>query len=147
MKFIMIDAFKGASGKICGHSDMGATYNARTGKTYSHKLCNPRDLNALPYSEKEQSQHAAFKTRATVVSATIKSLTDEQRKALINLRNARKLYSFRQLIESIYDKDTNTVPQDALTDLLAQARTSTTVTPSGGNTGGGNDDNGDDNSF
>lgn len=134
----MIDAFKGASGKICGHSDMGATYNERTGQTYSHKLCNKRDLDALPYSEKETSLHEAFKTRTSVISATIKSLTDDQRKALILLRNERKLYSFRQLIEGIYDKTTNTVPQAALADLLAQAkRNAATSAPGGGSTGGG----------
>ena len=93
MKFIMIDAFKGASGKLCGHSDMGATfigrtnilpaemkngslgrhsdmgvtYVSRTGATYSHKLCNKRNLAAMPYSEKELSQQSTFKARSAVI--------------------------------------------------------------------------------
>lgn len=140
MKFIMIDAFKGASGKICSHSDMGATYNQRTGQTYSHKLCNKRNLDALPYSDKELSQQSAFKTRSAVVCATIKSLTDEQRKALMVLRNERKLYSFRQLIEDIYDKTTCTVPQTALANLIAMGKNSGNTTPI---TGGGGSGNGD----
>jgi len=136
----MIDAFKGASGKICGHSDMGATYNTRTGQTYSHKLCNKRDLNALPYSDKENAQHEAFKKRTSVISDTIKSLTEDQRMSLIHLRNERGLFGYRQLIEEIYDKKTNTVPAAALTELLAQAKKSTgTASGSGSNpsTGGG----------
>ena len=137
MKFIMIDAFKGASGKLCGHSDMGATYNSRTGQTYSHKLCNKRDLDALPYSEKELSQHAAFKTRANVISKTIKSLTEDQRKALIRVRNERGLYSFRQLIDEIYDKSTNTVPTDALNDLFALGTNSGSASGGGSKPSGG----------
>lgn len=119
MKFIMIDAFKGASGKLCRHSDMGATFIGRTGKTYSHKLCNKRNLEAMPYSEKELSQQSAFKTRSAVIGATVKSLTDDQRKALLRLRNERGLYSFRVLIEGIYDKETRTVPAAALAELVA----------------------------
>ena len=122
MKFIMIDAFKGASGKLCGHSDMGATFIGRTGATYSHKLCNKRNLAAMPYSEKELSQQSAFKARTVVISATVKSLTDDQRKALLHLRNERGLYSFRELIEGIYDKETRTVPAAALSDLVAQGK-------------------------
>lgn len=139
MKYIMIDSFKGASGKICGHSDMGATYNSRTGLTYSHKLCNKRDLDALPYTEREISQHSSFKTRSRVVSQTIKSLTDEQRKALILLRNQHRLYSFRQLIDGIYDKETETVPASALADLIAKAKTNSTLSDGdsqSGNQGG-----------
>ena len=136
MKFIMIDAFKGASGKICEHSDMGATYNKRTGKTYSHKLCAPRDLESLPYSDKELAQQSAFKTRATVIAATLKSLSDAQRKALTLLRNARGLQSIRQLVEGIYDKTTQTVPTEALNSLVALGQTSGTGSDGSGNTGG-----------
>ncbi len=135
----MIDAFKGASGKLCGHSDMGATYVGRTGKTYSHKLCNKRNLESLPYSEKELSQQEAFKSRSTVISQTMKSLTDDQRKALIRLRNDRGVYSYRQLIEGIYDKKTKTVPATALAELVAQGMKSGTTSSGGGTTpsGGG----------
>ena len=137
MKFIMIDAFKGASGKLCGHSDMGATYIGRTGATYSHKLCNKRNLAAMPYSEKELSQQSAFKTRSAAISATIKSLSAEQRKALLHLRNERGLYSFRELIEGIYDKETRTVPAAALSDLVAQGKKAGNTTTNPGSSGGG----------
>jgi len=126
MKFVMIDAFKGATGKICEHSDMGATYNVRTGETFSHKLCNPRNIEQLPYSEKELALQSAFKVRSEAVSATMNALTDEQRKALILVRNQRRLFSIRQLVEKIYDKDTKTVPADALAALVAEG----TSTPS-----------------
>lgn len=129
MKFIMIDAFKGASGKLCGHSDIGATFIGRTGATYSHKLCNKRNLETMPYSEKELSQQSAFKARTAVISATVKSLTEGQRKALIRLRNERGLYSFRQLIEDIYDKETRTVPAAALANLIAQKGSEGNATP------------------
>ena len=143
MKFIMIDAFKGASGKICEHSDMGATYNKRTGKTYSHKLCAPRDLESLPYSDKELAQQSAFKTRATVIAATLKSLSDAQRKALTLLRNARGLQSIRQLVEGIYDKTTQTVPAAALAELVALGQNGGNSNASqGGNTGGGGNTSG-----
>lgn len=115
----MIDAFKGANGKICGHSDMGTTYNPRTGKTFSHRLCNKRDLNTLPYSEKELSQQSAFKTRSAVISATCKALSDEDRKALILVRNERKVFSIRQLVEGIFDKETQSIPAAALAELIA----------------------------
>ena len=146
MKFIMIDAFKGASGKLCGHSDMGATFIGRTGATYSHKLCNKRNLAAMPYSEKELSQQSAFKARTVVISATVKSLTDDQRKALLHLRNERGLYSFRELIEGIYDKETRTVPAAALSDLVAQGKkgSNTNANPNTNpNSGGGGEIDGD----
>lgn len=141
MNFIMIDAFKGATGKLCGHSDMGATYNPRTGKTYSHRLCNKRDLEALPYSEKELSQQSAFKTRSAVISATCKALSDSDRKALLNLRNARNLFSIRQLVDGIFDKATNTVPAAALAELIALGKKGANVDPNANpnpnsNTGG-----------
>jgi len=133
----MIDAFKGASGKICEHSDMGASYNARTGDTFSHKLCNPRNLQDFPYSEKELAQQAAFKIRATVVSSTVKALNDEQRKALIVVRNQRKLFCIRQLIDDIYDKETQTVPADALAALVAEGTSTASVSSGTGDTSAG----------
>lgn len=141
----MIDAFKGASGKICSHSDMGATYNERTGKTYSHRLCNKRDTEALPYSEKELATQNAFKVRASVVSQAVRALTEGQRRALVRLRNERGLYSYRQLIEGIYDKETQTVPTDKLAELVAlgkgtdtpQSENNGNTTPSGGGDNGG----------
>lgn len=136
MKLIMIDAFKGASGKLCGHSDMGVTYNSRTGNTHSHKLCNKRDLETFPYSEKELTLQSAFKARNTVVSSTINGLTDEQRKALIVVRNARSLFSFRQLIEGIYDKTTNTVPSAALNELIELGTKSASTESSNNSTSG-----------
>ncbi len=149
MKFIMIDAFKGASGKICEHSDMGASYNVRTGKTYSFKRCNPRDLETLPYSESEIAQHSAFKTRSEVIASTLKSLTDAQRNALVHVRNARNLHSIRQLVEGIYDKTTKTVPSAALASLVALGNANANANAnqggnSGGNTGGGSSGNDDD---
>ena len=148
MKFIMIDAFKGASGKICEHSDMGASYNVRTGKTYSFKRCAPRDLETLPYSESEIAQHSAFKTRSEVIASTLKSLTDAQRKALVLVRNARNLHSIRQLVEGIYDKTTKTVPSAALASLVALGQNGGSGSGgsgnTGGNTGGGSSGNNDD---
>lgn len=149
MKFIMIDAFKGASGKICEHSDMGASYNVRTGKTYSFKRCAPRDLETLPYSESEIAQHSAFKTRSEVIASTLKSLTDAQRKALVLVRNARNLHSIRQLVEGIYDKTTKTVPSAALASLVALGNANANANANqggntGGNTGGGSSGNNDD---
>ena len=144
MQFIMNDAFKGATGKLCGHSDMGATYISRTGKTYSHKLCNKRNLEELPYSAKEISHQGEFKKRAAVVSATVKSLTNEQRKALKLLRNERGLYCIRQLIEGIYNKESQTVPADKLAELIEQSkRTSSSnagSNPSHGSNGNTNTD-------
>lgn len=141
MKFIMIDAFKGASGKICSHSDMGATYNERTGKTYSHRLCNKRDTEALPYSEKELATQNAFKVRASVVSQAVRALTEGQRRALVRLRNEKGLYSYRQLIEGIYDKETQTVPADKLAELIALGNGSdTTLNDNGGAPSGGGGD-------
>lgn len=141
MKFIMIDAFKGASGKICGHSDMGTTYNVRTGKTYSRKTCNPRDTQSFPYSDKELATQSAFKARTIAVSRVVKALTDDQRKALLRVRNERRLFSFRQLIEGIYDKETQTVPADKLAELIALGNGSdTTLNDNGGVPSGGGGD-------
>ena len=118
MKMVMIDAFKGASGKICEHSDMGVTYNQRTGQTYSRRCCNTR---TSPATDAEIEQRTAFAKRSAAVNEVLRSLTIEQRQTLLSLRNARKLYSIRQLIDEIYDKETKTVPSAALAALIGSS--------------------------
>ena len=120
MKMVMIDAFKGASGKICEHSDMGVTYNQRTGQTYSRRCCYVRNT---PPTEAELKQRSAFAKRSAAVNEVLNALTTEQRQTLLSLRNARKLYSIRQLIDEIYDKETQTVPAAALAALLGSTDT------------------------
>lgn len=118
MKMVMIDAFKGASGKICEHSDMGVTYNQRTGQTYSRRCCYTR---STPPTDAEIEQRTAFAKRSAAVNEVLRSLTQEQRQTLLSLRNARKLYSIRQLIDEIYDKKTQTVPSAALAALIGSS--------------------------
>lgn len=121
MKIVMNDLLKGANGRINGRSDVSIIYNERTGKNHSYTLSNKRDLNRFPYSKKEKDTQSAFRSRTMVVCSTIKNLTEEQRQKLTLIRNERHLFSIRQLIESIYDSSTNSIPEAALEELLKQA--------------------------
>ena len=71
-KYKPIDMMQHYQGKICEHSD---TYFAKKKKTlYTGRICNPRNLEQKPYSEKELQTHNKFKQAREAV----KALTEEQ---------------------------------------------------------------------
>ena len=72
-KYKPIDMVKEYHGKICEHSD---TYFQKRGKPLcTGRICEPRDLEKKPYSEKEIATHTKFQQ----TYAAIKALTPEQK--------------------------------------------------------------------
>ena len=89
-KYKPIDMVKEYRGKICEHSD---TYFQKRGKTLcTGRICEPRDLEKKPYSEKEVAVREKFKQARTAV----KALTEEQKAEYANAFKNQKKYSSLQ---------------------------------------------------
>ena len=89
-KYKPIDMVKEYRGKICEHSD---TYFQKRGKTLcTGRICEPRDLEKKPYSEKEVAVRDKFKQARTAV----KALTEEQKAEYASAFKNQKKYSSLQ---------------------------------------------------
>ena len=89
-KYKPIDMVKEYRGKICEHSD---TYFQKRGKTLcTGRICEPRDLEKKPYSEKEVAVREKFKQARTAV----KALTEEQKAEYASAIKNQKKYSSLQ---------------------------------------------------
>ena len=89
-KYKPIDMVKEYRGKICEHSD---TYFQKRGKTLcTGRICEPRDLEKKPYSEKEVAVREKFKQ----ARAAVKALTEEQKAEYARAFKNHKKYSSLQ---------------------------------------------------
>ena len=63
--------FTSASGKLDPSHDSENMCFTLNGKTYSRKLCNPRNLTTNPYSTDELQRHDLFKRAWQAVAAIV----------------------------------------------------------------------------
>lgn len=59
-KVIYDDPVKALKGRICTHTDV--IYKEMYGTKFTSKICNPRDLSELPFSDEELQRQSKFKT-------------------------------------------------------------------------------------
>ena len=102
-KYKPIDMVKEYRGKICEHSD---TYFQKRGKTLcTGRICEPRDLEKKPYSEKEVAVREKFKQ----ARAAVKALPEEQKAEYASAFKNQKKYSSLQgyIFAKEYEKINN----------------------------------------
>ena len=66
--------FTSASGKLDPTHDKQNMCFTRNGKTYSRKLCYPRDLDKKPYSVQEQTNHSLFAQAWAAAKAVLEDI-------------------------------------------------------------------------